>query len=54
MAGVVENSRTKNSRRECRLSVPAIPVGASVGMRVSVCVRIICAYVCGRARGVSV
>lgn len=26
----LENSRTKNSRRECRLSVPAIPVGASV------------------------
>ena len=26
-----ENSRTKNSRRECRLSVPAIPVGACVG-----------------------
>ena len=30
-----ENSRTKNSRRECRLSVLAIPVGASVRM----CVR---------------
>ena len=31
----LENSRTKNSRRECRLSVLAIPVGASVRM----CVR---------------
>ena len=31
----LENSRTKNSRRECRLSVLAIPVGASVCM----CVR---------------
>ena len=31
----LENSRTKNSRRECRLSVPAIPVGASV----RICVR---------------
>ena len=29
-----ENSRTKNSRRECRLSVLAIPVGASVRMYV--------------------
>ena len=27
----LENSRTKNSRRECRLSVPAIPVGACPG-----------------------
>ena len=31
----LENSRTKNSRRECRLSVLAIPVGASV----RICVR---------------
>ena len=31
----LENSRTKNSRRECRLSVLAIPVGASV--RACVC-----------------
>lgn len=31
----LENSRTKNSRRECRLSVLAIPMGASV----RICVR---------------
>lgn len=35
----LENSRTKNSRRECRLSVLAIPVGASVRMYVPMCVR---------------
>ena len=41
-----ENSRTKNSRRECRLSVPAIPVGmralvgASVRAWVSLWVRV--------------
>ena len=34
----LENSRTKNSRRECRLSVPAIPVGASVRICVRGCV----------------
>lgn len=34
----LENSRTKNSRRECRLSVPAIPVR-------SLCVRP-CVYAC--------
>ena len=34
----LENSRTKNSRRECRLSVLAIPVGASVRMCVRGCV----------------
>lgn len=33
-----ENSRTKNSRRECRLSVLAIPVGASVRICVRGCV----------------
>lgn len=34
----LENSRTKNSRRECRLSVLAIPVGASVRICVRGCV----------------
>ena len=46
----LENSRTKNSRRECRLSVPAIPVGIPVGARVSACVCMcLCACVCGTA-----
>ena len=36
----LENSRTKNSRRECRLSVLAIPVGASVRAWVSLWVRV--------------
>lgn len=35
----LENSRTKNSRRECRLSVLAIPMGACVRMYVPMCVR---------------
>ena len=45
----LENSRTKNSRRECRLSVLAIPVGASVRMcvRVSACV---CMCLCADVR----
>ena len=34
----LENSRTKNSRRECRLSVLTIPVGASVRICVRGCV----------------
>ena len=38
-----ENSRTKNSRRECRLSVLAIPVGACVCACVCMC---LCACVC--------
>lgn len=42
----LENSRTKNSRRECRLSVLAIPVGARVGAYVCAYVRAyVCAYV---------
>ena len=36
----LENSRTKNSRRECRLSVPAIPVGALVGACLYACIRV--------------
>ena len=42
-----ENSRTKNSRRECRLSVPAIPVWVRpwVRMYVPMCVRS-CVYAC--------
>lgn len=54
----LENSRTKNSRRECRLSVLAIPVGmrarlgafvrAWVSLRVSAYPRAcVCACVCG-------
>lgn len=39
-----ENSRTKNSRRECRLSVPAIPVGMRARVRASVRTYV-CAYV---------
>ena len=35
----LENSRTKNSRRECRLSVLAILVGARVSACVCMCVR---------------
>lgn len=34
----LENSRTKNSRRDCRLSVLAIPMGASVRICVRGCV----------------
>ena len=47
----LENSRTKNSRRECRLSVLAIPVGASVRMCVRMCVRMyvpMCVCACVR------
>ena len=45
----LENSRTKNSRRECRLSVPAICAGYPCGcVRACVCACVgayVCAYV---------